>query len=356
MKAISRFLSISVLCSAPLHAGVVRIITNNSGFGQGWMFLDNDSVCKVMTPAHVIEQVDGRLAPKIEVLDDRGHTFLDVAPEILSDRKERDVAVLVIRGADDPKICGVSRLRQVENLATRIATLSELVLETTEGSNGNDDGQKPEPGAIIKVPVRVRQALMDTDQGSQFIVQPTNPKDRVVDGWSGSVIEDTEGPVGMLIKATGLAVRMDVIRQLIDASSGTRKPIALGHNAPPVILTVGSMADARSTTVALFAVDGPGWNVLPKGSAIILVIVPETAIRLQRIRLSYKSATNFLVGMYIAVGDGGDNGWETLRTCPADGASGTIVCSVLPASVTHLQLTLKTSGTGPVSLSGLSIE
>lgn len=152
-----------------------------------------------------------------------------------SDRNQRDVAVLVIRGANDPKICGVSRLQRVENLASRIATLSDLILQTTEGSNGNDDGQKPEPGAIIKVPVRVRQALMDTDQGSQFIVQPTNSKDRVVDGWSGSVIEDQEGPVGMLIKATGLAVRMDVIRQLIDASTGTRKPIGPGHTLPPAI-------------------------------------------------------------------------------------------------------------------------
>ena len=345
-----------LLCSLPLHAGVVRIITNNSGFGQGWMFLDNDSVCKVMTPAHVVEQVDGRLVPKIEVLDDRGHTFLDVLPEILSDRNERDVAVLLIRGADDPKICGVSRLHRVENLATRIATLSDLVLETTEGSNGNDEGQKPEPGAIVKVPVRVRQALMDTDQGSQFIVQPTNTKDRVVDGWSGSVIEDQEGPVGMLIKATGLAVRMDVIRQLIDASTGTRKPISPGHTLPPAILTVGSMADAASTTASLFAVDGPGWNILPKGSSIVLVIVPETAIRLQRIRLSYKSASNSVVGLYIAVGSGGDSGWEALQSCPADGASGTIVCPILPASVTQIQLTLKTSGSGPVSLSGLSIE
>ncbi len=349
MKSLRAFLPMWFVYATIAHAGIVRVVANGASYGQGWMFLDVDSTCKVATPVHVIKLIDGRLASTIQILDERGRTFSDVVPEAVSD--QLDVAVLTVNGASDPQTCGTGRL-SVIGMARRVATMSGAILETTG------------PDEVVRVPVRARAASIDSDQGSMFTVQPTVAKDRVVKGWSGSIIVDEDGPLGMVVKVDderneAFAVRADVIRQLIDSSRAKTRPAVTrtSRTAPPIILTTGSTADASSTPGAMFAPDGPGWNVVPKDRQIAFVVVLETPIRLQRVCLSFKSTANSVEGMDIAVSQAVDGyGWESLKYCSADGGHGAITCSILPSTASNIRLSLKTSTDAQIALSRLTIE
>jgi hypothetical protein len=349
MKSLRALLPMWFVYATIAHAGIVRVVANGASYGQGWMFLDVDSTCKVATPAHVIKLIDGRLASTIQILDEWGRTFSDVVPEAVSD--QLDVAVLTVDGASDPQTCGTGRL-SVIGMARRVATMSGAILETTG------------PDEVVRVPVRARAASIDSDKGSMFTVQPTVAKDRVIKGWSGSVIVDEDGPLGMVVKVDderneAFAVRADVIRQLIDSSRAKPQQAINQTNRtfPPIILTTGSTPDASSTPAAMFAPGGQGWNVVPKNHQIAFVVVLESPIRLQSIRLSFKSTTSSVEGMDIAVSQAVDGtGWESLKYCRAVGGSGTINCSILAATVTRIRLSLKTSADGQVALSGLTIE
>jgi hypothetical protein len=341
-----------LICAGPAQAGIVRVITNVD-FGQGWMFLDTDSRCKVVTPAHVIRLIDGRIASTIKILDDRGRTFDNVVPEVLSD--QLDVALLTVNGANDPSICGAGRLSGI-GVARRTANMTGAILETTGESE------------IDRVPVHGRASLIDKDQsssGSLFSVQPTIAKDVVVKGWSGSIVVDDDGPLGMVVQVNferneALAIRVDVIRQMIDSSRAAPRLAASQSSRalPPVILTAGTALDVNTTSSQIFGNDGRGWNVVPKDHRIVFVVAFETAIRLQRVTLSFASTANSVEGMDVATvsqaADGG--GAESLKYCRADGTARMVTCSVLGSTARNVRLSLKTATNDPVALSGLTIE
>ena len=331
------------------HAGIVRVETNSDSHGQGWMFLDVDSRCKVVTPAHVIRLIDGRPVSTIKILDDRKREFSSGIPEVLSE--QLDVAILTVNGANDPSTCGTGRLSDI-GVARRVAGLAGATLETT--------GE----GEVVRVPVRVRAARMDQDRGSKFSVQPTISADRVVKGWSGSMVVDDEGALGMVVQVDderneAIAVRADVIRRLIDSAAASPRRVANqpSRTVSPIILTAGSTTDLNSTSERIFAGIGLGWNVIPKDHRIVFVVVLESPIRLQRVRLRLTSKVNAVEGMDIAVSEVADGaGWESLKYCRADGGTGTVNCSVLGSTVRNVRITLKTATDGPVALSNLSFE
>src|ERR1019366_1119152 len=86
-----------LLCAAVAQAGVVRVVTGSNSYGQGYMFLDNDGICKVATAGHVVKLADGRVVFRITIVDERGHTPELGAPIVLS--ADPDIAVLPVIGA-----------------------------------------------------------------------------------------------------------------------------------------------------------------------------------------------------------------------------------------------------------------
>lgn len=350
MKRLLAFLTLGFACAALAQSGIVRVVANGN-FGQGWMFLDVDARCKVVTPAHVVHLPgeDGRLASTISIIDGRGRTFFDAVVEV--DPKDVDVTVFTVNSASDPQTCGTGRL-SVVGMARRIANMKDAFVETTG------------PDQILRVPIRGRFASMDPNQGSLFTVKPVLDEDRIKKGWSGSIILDDDGPLGMIVDVKlnqneAYAVRTDVIRRLIDASPVKPQqiaPLAASRAVPPIVLTTGSTDDG-STPAAMFAPGAAEWNVVPQDHQIAFVIVQEALNRLQRIRLSFKPTTNSVEGMDVSVSQAVDGyGWDSLKYCRPDGDRGTISCSILGAGVKDIRLSFKVSGDGPVALSGLTIE
>jgi hypothetical protein len=312
------------------------------------MFLDVDSRCKVVTPAHVVKLIDGRVVSTIHIRDDRKREFTTGPPELLSD--QLDVAILVIKGAGSASICGSDRLSQI-GVARRVASMQDAILETT--------GE----GEIVKVPVRARAARIDQEQGTLFSVQPTIAKDLVVKGWSGSIIVDEEGPLGMVVQVDderneAIAVRADAIRQLIDSTlPSTVTASAVSPNIPTIILTAGSTADTDSNSQQMFASGGPGWIVVPKDHRIVFIVLRETPIRLQGVRLRVRSKADSIAGMDIAVSPAADRDeWESLKYCLGAAGAETLTCSVLGSTVSVFRVSLKTTTEAPLALSDFTFE
>ena len=77
--------------SGTARADIVRLKVGNNLFGQGWMFFDNDGHCKVVTAAHVVRGLDGRIRTTL-VVDSYGNGWPAGVPVLLS--AEPDIAVL----------------------------------------------------------------------------------------------------------------------------------------------------------------------------------------------------------------------------------------------------------------------
>jgi hypothetical protein len=333
------------LCAGVAEAGVVRVVTNIS-YGQGWMFLDYDGVCKVATAGHVVKLADGRVASRIQIVDEKGHTPQLGEPLVLSDNP--DIAVLPVIGGNDPSVCGDGRLSAI-GVARRVKETTSARIETTE-----QDG-------IVRVPVRWRAAAADSGAGSIFAVQPTNPADHIVKGWSGSVVLDDDGLLGIVFEVDdasneAYAVRADVIRGLIDAA---RPNAAAARNATsaqaPVVQLAGSTPDPNHGPYDVYRTGDSGWDVVPDKGRIAFMVVFDKPFHLQGVALAFSSAGNAPTGMDVAASAAPDSeNWASLNYCPIAKGDASIRCPVVTSTVSRIRVSLKTGSGGAMVLSGLT--
>lgn len=329
------------------QAGVVRVETNTGSFGQGWMFLDYDGVCKVATAAHVVKLLDGRIASHIQVVDEKGHTPALGAALVLSDNP--DVAVLPVIGANDPAVCGDGRLSAI-GVARRVKETATARLETTEGTG------------FFRVPVRWRAGAMDAGAGSIFAVEPANSSDHIKKGWSGSVVLDDDGLLGIVFAVDdksneAYAVRADVIRGLLDAArpNSTAGTSATSAKAP-VVQLAGSTPDPNHGPNDIYLAGGSGWKAVPGKGLISFVIVFDEPIHLKGIALDFSSAENSLVGMDVAVRAAADSdAWASLNYCSIAKEDASIRCMVVTSTVSRIRVSLKTGNDSAMVLSQLAI-
>jgi hypothetical protein len=327
------------------HGGVVRVVTNVA-FGQGWMFLDSDGNCKVVTPAHVIKLADGRIAANIIIKDAKNREFSLNAPQILSD--DPDIAVLQVKGANNPLLCGDGRVSAI-GIARRIKTAPVVRIETT----GNSE--------IIRVPVQWRAVRADLNEGAVFSVQPTNSNDHIKRGWSGSAVLDDEGLLGILVEVSeeyneAIAVRTDLIRGLIDAAP----PISrIGSNikntdSVSIIVQVGATLDLQSGADQVIRNDGTGWKVAPVQKRIVMVMVYENPIRLHGVAMSFASATNFVEGMEVSSSTSmTDRQWTSLNYCRIPQGLHSVTCPFIDSTARLLKISFATSTDEPIVISGI---
>ena len=271
-----------LLCAGVAHAGVVRVVTNNS-YGQGWMFLDYDGVCKVATAGHVVKPEGHPLASRIQVTDARAHTFQLGVPLVISrGEKDPDIAVLPVIGANDPAICGDGRLSAI-GVARRVNETSGVRIETTADRETE----------TIRVPVRWRAAVKDSHGGSVFSVQPTDAKDIIKKGWSGSVVLDDDGLLGIVIEVDeanneAYAVRADIIRGLIDAARpNSTAPKNTTSAGAPVVQLAGSTPDPNHGPNDIYRASDSGWKVLPDNNRIVFMVTFEKPIHLRGVELGF---------------------------------------------------------------------
>lgn len=331
-------------------AGIVRLKKGENSFGQGWMFLDTDGRCKVATAAHVVKLPDGRVAPKVLLLDELGRERLTGAPEVLSD--DPDLAVLPILGISEPSACGDGRVSGI-GVERRARNMSDAFIETTDESD------------LRRVPVQRHFSEIDAGGGAKFAVRSVSEGDRPKQGWSGSVVLDKEGPLGIVYEVdlrTGdaLAVRMDVIRQMLDTAALEKGAVRSNEpKAASATLTVlsGSTVDPASGPEQLLQAGSTGWRVTPVNKRVAAVVSYHSPIRVSRVRLRFDTPTRAaVVGVEIAEADSPTSEtWSDLGFCRPQGAEA-VDCAVVPTAVTNLRISVGTEDNRPVRLSDLVVE
>jgi hypothetical protein len=326
------------------RADVVRLKIGRDLFGQGWMFLDTDGRCKVVTAAHVVRGADGTLRLPL-VLDGRGREWPAGPALVVS--TDPDIAVLAIPSANAPSACGDGRLSAIG--AERRATEMEQAVIVTTGQS-----------EVIEVPVARRASAMDAGRGELFTVRPSLASDRVMKGWSGSVVRDAAGPIGIVFEVDpdhneAYAVRVDVIRRLM-ATAATPVPQAAAAEAtrPAIGVLAGTTDDPASGPDLVL---GTGWHVTPLKRTVVFVVAFRQPTTLRRVTLAAAGgAGNRIEGLGIATQAEGTDGWLDAGFCRTPEGSGAVACALLQRTVDRMRLVVKTASDAPIVLTGLTVE
>lgn len=347
----TRRLSLALLLSAglavrPAAADVVRLKVGADRFGQGWMFLDTDGVCKVVTAGHVIRGVDGQIRQPL-VLDGRGREWTTGEPILAS--VEPDIAVLPIPAAQEPTLCGDGRLSSI-GVSRRVVNMADGLIRTTGDSEIRD------------VPVSRRASVIDRNNGALFAVRPKVPGDVVRKGWSGSVVLDGQGPLGIVFEVDpegneAFAVRVDVIRGLMANAPSTSSGTAGETRPRPTFATLaGTTLDPAAGPDQLNAGPGRFWQVAPKQHTVALLLRFPTPQQIRQVRLTSDSGPNGIDAVDVSTQAGaGVEGWTSANYCRA-AAGNTTTCRFLQRTVIGVRILVKTRNNEPISLGSLAVE
>jgi hypothetical protein len=326
----------------PARADVVRLKIGRDLFGQGWMFLDTDGRCKVVTAAHVVRGPDGTLRLPL-VLDGRGREWPAGPALVVS--TDPDIAVLAIPSANTPSACGDGRLSAIG--AERRATEMEQAVIVTTGQS-----------EVIELPVARRASAMDAGRGELFTVRPSLASDRVMKGWSGSVVRDSVGPIGIVFAVDpdhneAYAVRVDVIRRLM-ATAATPQAAAAEATRPAIGVLAGTTDDPASGPDLVL---GTGWHVTPVKHTVVFVVAFRRPTTLRRVTLAAAGgAGNRIEGLGIATQAEGTDGWLDAGFCRTPDGSNAVACALLQRTVDRVRLVVKTANDASIVLNGLAVE
>jgi hypothetical protein len=341
------FALVLLFCAAVSQAGVVRVVTGPNSYGQGFIFLDLDGVCKVATAGHVVKLPDGQVISRITIVDEKGRTPELSGPIVLS--ADPDIAVLPVIGANDPAVCGDGRLSGI-GIARRIKETTSARIETTDGSG------------VVRVPVHWRAAAQDTQGGSIFTVTPANAEDRIVKGWSGSVVLDKDGLLGIVYEVDAAqneayAVRADRIRELLDAARpSAAAAVKAASLEVPIVQLAGSTPDPAHGPNDIYKSGDAAWKGVPSQGRISFMVVFDKPIHFKGVALSFSAEGNTPSGMDVAVSAAVDgNNWASLNYCSIAKGVTSIRCAVVTSTVSKVRVTLKTGDDRAMTLSGLSI-
>lgn len=333
---------------SPALADIVRLKVGRDLFGQGWMFLDTDGVCKVVTAAHVVRGPDGALRLPL-VLDGRGQEWPAGPALVVSSDPDPDIAVLALPSASSPSACGDGRLSAI-GVERRVREMAQATIATTGQSE------------VVEVPVMRRASVMDAGRGEVFTVRPSIASDQVMKGWSGSVVRDASGPLGIVFEVDpdhneAYAVRTDVIRRLIAAAAQapSGSPAAKGSMAHPAIGVLAGTTEDSFNGPEL--VSRTGWHVTPVSRTVVFVAVLPRPTSIRQVALVAEGAANRVEGIGIATKGEGADAWVDVAFCrvPAAG-SGVITCPFLQRTVDRVRFVVKTTSNAPVVLNGLRLE
>ena len=279
------------------------------------------------------------------VLDTSDHEWIAGAPTVLSD--DPDVAVIPVPAASNPAACGDGRLSPI-GVARRVNTLTDAHIRTTGKSEQRD------------VPVTRRASVIDSHGGSVFAVAQTRPGEPFAKGWSGSVVLDKDGPVGIVYEVSeagdeAYAVRVDIVRDLMAAAP---KPASAARRlAPTVAVEAGSTVDPANGPDQIVNAGGTYWRVAPKRHSLVFSLIFPAPIQLQRIDLSLASdPQNQVAGLDISSkATGNDAEWTWANYCkPREGDR--VSCRFLLRTVSALKVQLQTTTDAPLTIRSMSMQ
>jgi hypothetical protein len=211
------------------------------------------------------------------------------------------------------------------------------------------------------VPVALSAAEIDRGRGERFAVRTTRPGDVIAQGWSGSVVRDADGPIGIVIEVSpdqteAFAVRVDVVRRLMAAAPAKAAP-AEARALPAIGLLAGTAADPATP---LDRILGAGALVTPTRRTVMLVAAFPVARPVHRVALSTEGDGNRIEGLGLAT-EAGAEGWVDAAFCRAaprsEGvASENLACPMLQRTVSRVRILVKTATNAPITLAGLVLD
>ena len=371
---------VACLLAMPAFAELVGVRLSSADSGQGWLFgPPSDGHCWLATPAHVLRRADGAL--------ERGIVgFRDGTEAQISDEPVQPVPAIDLAFARVPSAgpC-FSRLGLPE--ATRLIEAAEDVqLKAMSGGNVK--------GFVV--------TTVEHDARRGYVtVRSRSEGDRLMKGFSGAVLEDTQSgiglsnvPLAMLLSVCtpndvvdpfaesdaptcdgasryGIALRFDRIRSVFDTHVGSR-PVAGPPSGGGVVAGGGGaktvrLLGTRGRTVD--AASGPGnaidapdlgacWSATtdPK-RRIALRIAPNAPISRISVRACAYDATGLPDGVQIKRRTTGDRDWSSVRYCRR-GAAGVpaIACAFAPFAADEVELEFHRRGGDKMSIGYVEIE
>jgi hypothetical protein len=200
---------------------------------------------------------------------------------------------------------------------------------------------------------------MDKGGGELFAVRALNPDDKFAKGWSGSVVRDADGPVGIVFDVDpdhneANAVRIDAIRRImkgtspVPASEISENPTNVMSAA--IVSIAGATQEPTHGADQILRPDGAGWRVTPDHQAISFSITYENPTQLHHLQLAFENAGGAAVtGLEISTSanETGDE-WVSVGYCPLGTSNGVIACSIAPSTVRRLQVVAGTKSDVPI--------
>ncbi len=368
------------LVAPPSLAELVEVRLSSADRGQGWLFgPERDGHCWLATPAHVLRGRDGTLERGIVTFGDGTEAQVAGAPIQPIDAIDLAFARVPRAGRCLDRL----GLRQAERL---IQAAEDVQLKKIQ--SGRITGF-----VVTTVEHDVRRGYVT--------VESRRADDKLVKGFSGSVLVSTqEGvgmanvPLGMLLSVCtpsdridpfaepeddaptcdgeghyGIALRFDRIRSVFDAHVASNAAATKGAEAPraqagPRLLSMrGSTLDARSGPDGALANPDLGvcWSAAVDASERVAVtIAREGVISRVSVRACADSGGEMPDGIQVRRRPRGASAWSTVRYCRrSSDRPDAIECRFAPFEADEIELEFHRRGArdgGLISIGSIDVE
>jgi len=326
-------------------AEIVQLQVGPGVVGNGWLFLDRDGRCKVLTAGHVV--MHGGQRAEVQVLR-RGQSLGTDVPEILSIEPAPDIALLPVQVGRDPAECSRSRLSRI-GIVRRLLAMRDGFIETNS----------PTGGESMLVPVQRAATQNDAWGGELFSVTPRDPSVRLAKGWSGSVVRDGEGVLGIVSQveldgSAAIIVRIDVLDRLTRLAAPPSRRAGFDR----VLVVLGETVDTANGPLGLVDRERPPWRVRPANRRVVFRLSADRPSRVRRVSVEMAPRSAALLRMDIAVGLHGPEGlrFEGIRSCGATSPSPRLSCGFLEQDRRDVEISLLLDAAGPVEIRSASVE
>jgi len=325
------------VCACTGRAETVQVVSGPNELAQGWLFLAADGRCKLLTAGHVVAR-DG--APAAAIVRDRHGRELETSgPEFFS--LSPDIAVLPVRVDAPLSRCSSSRLSFI-GVDRRAQQMKEGVIEKAGLSE------------IAKYRVVRTASRIDKGGGEFFAVRPVDEMVRFGKGWSGSIVLDDEGPVGVVFEAEeqeASVVRVDVLARL--------KPVAAAASTaePPTRLTVltGETVDPAQGPSGMMDARRPPWTVKPAQRRVEFTVGYSKARPLTGVAIVLDGTVPRIRSIDVAAGLRGGE-FVSIRNCLASAPAASLSCRFAEQTREQMRVSIEVDSDDPLQIRNLRMD
>jgi hypothetical protein len=290
----------------------------------------------VLTAGHVV--APNGTAAEVMVLDRRNRELETDPPEILALPPEGevapDLALLPVRTAGDSDGCSRSRLSLI-GVDRRVQSMRSAVIETTALTETQ------------VVPVERVASLRDRAGGEVFVVRPRDAAIAFSRGWSGSILRDEEGPLGVVVAAPdgteAVVLRIDMLARL----ARTAPPRPAVADFTRIVVNRGDSPEAAAGPSGALDRSRRAWAVrTDRGWVEVQIAAPEPRTVRRVVAELAPESPDQLLRLDVAVGLRTPTGWrfERVRSCRISTPARRLTCEILEQTRSVLQIALQFQG------------